>query len=56
MKVIYMNDTLVALQSIISQDEYVDLVKSGLVRVSENEIPYLLINHEERDEHEETKD
>lgn len=55
MKVIYMNDTLVALQSIISQDEYVDLVKSGLVRVADNEIPYLLINHEE-DEHEETKD
>ena len=50
-----MNDTLVALQSIMSQDEYVDLIKSGLVRVADNEIPYLLINDEESYEHKEAE-
>jgi len=52
MKVIYMNDTLVALQSIYSQDEYVELIKSGLVRVADNEVPYLVIENKEEEENE----
>jgi len=54
MKVIYMNETLVLIQSNLETDSFQGLISSGVVKII-NEIPYLVIENKEEDEYKETE-